>query len=230
LALGGYLFLYGIGGSKSVMMAIVLLPLLYLWLNCFKKNVLPVFVWGLSAVLMFGLLLKAAGFHTIAYWYVAVVHMRTFSIPAQMMAQFYKFFDQHPLTYLSHAKGFSIFITNPYGMDIPRTVGTFFYGSPVGANSGFWAGDGIAGFGLPGIIIMSSLCAMLFWLFDNLCRRLDPCFVIIAAGFLAISFTNTSLFTTLSSGGLGLLMLAVFVLPDKGILQCAFRPAPLYLN
>ena len=124
---------------------------------------------------------------------------------------------------MSHVTGFNILIPSPYDMDIPRMLGMHYYASPVGLNAGFWAGDGIAGFGPPGIIIMSAVCALVFWIFDSVAKRFEPRFVIIAATFIATSFGNISLSTTVVSGGLGLLLAAIFSMPNKGTLRTAFR-------
>ena len=158
-----------------------------------------------------------------AYWYVAVVNFRTFSIPAHLIAQYYDFFGNNPLTYMSHVSGINMLIPYPYDMDIPRSIGMYYYEAPVGLNAGFWAGDGLAGFGPPGIIIMSVMCAVLFWVFDCIAKRYETRFVIIAATFIAVSFGNISLSTTIVSGGLGFLFIALFVLPSKGALHTVFR-------
>ena len=223
LAGGGYLLLFGIGGSKTTLFAFVYFPAVFLWLACANRYKIPVFALGLCFLLSFGVFMDLIGFTGFAYWYVAVVNFRTFSVPAQIIGQFFDFFSNNPLTYMSHVTGIGILIPNPYDMDIPRVIGMHYYNAPVGLNAGFWAGDGLAGFGPPGIIIMSVVCAVLFWIFDSIAKRFETRFVIIAATFIATSFGNISLSTTLVSGGLGLLLISLFVLPNRGTLRTAFR-------
>lgn len=223
LVAAGYLLMFGIGGSKTTLFSFIYLPGIYLWLKYSKKYTVAVFVLGLCGLLSIGALLDMIGFTDFAYWYVAVVNFRTFSIPAQLIAQFYDFFSNNPLTYMSHVSGFNLLHAYPYDTDIPRLLGMYFYETPVGSNAGFWAGDGLAAFGPPGIIIMSVVCAVVFWVFDSIAKRCDPKFVILSVTFIATSFGNISLSTVMVSGGLGLLVVTLFVLPDKGMLRTAFK-------
>jgi hypothetical protein len=128
-----------------------------------------------------------------------------------------------PWTYFSHVRGIGWAVPYPYQLDLPRTVGWHYYGELVGSNANFWAGDGLAGFGLPGLVLMSLACGMLFWLFDSLSSHLEPGFVTVAAAFIAISFGNISLPTLLLSGGLGLLMLCLYLMPRQGWTEPIFR-------
>jgi hypothetical protein len=93
-------------------------------------------------------------------------------------------------------------------------------------NAGFWASDGLAAFGPLGIIVLSAACAGVFWVLDSVASRYDTRFVMVALAFIATSFANVSLFTTLLSGGLGILTAALFVLPKRGVLSHARRPWP----
>ena len=113
---------------------------------------------------------------------------------------------------------------SPYAADIPYTVGDHFYGVPVGANVGLWAQDGIASFGLPGVFIISAICAVFFWMLDSCCARLRPGFVATCLGFAAVAFTNVSLFTTLLSVGVLLFLIMAPLIPCSGVLAAACRP------
>jgi hypothetical protein len=223
LAAGGYLLLFGIGGSKTTLLSLVYFPAVLLWLACTSRYRIPAFALGLCGILSIGVLMESVGWTDSAYWYVAVVNFRTFGVPAQIIGQFFDFFRENPLTYMSHVGGVNLLVPNPYDMDIPRLVGMHYYAAPVGANAGFWAGDGLAGFGLPGIVIMSVACAAVFWIFDSVAKRFETRFVIVAATFIATSFGNIPLSTTVVSGGLGLLLVALLVLPNEGRIRAAFR-------
>jgi hypothetical protein len=148
--------------------------------------------------------------------YIAVVHSRLFTIPPLTIPQYFDFFQTHPVTHLSHVTGINWLLQYPYELDLPYTVGTFYYHSPVGLNSGMWAGDGLAGFGLWGIPLMSVICAVVFLLLDCASADLDPRFVGLGLTFCTAVFGNVSLFTTLVTGGLGLLILTALVAPRGG--------------
>lgn len=218
----GYFILFGVGGSKTTLFATVYIFLVYIWVRHIGRHSQTIFAFGLSIMLLAGGALELLGLSSISFWYKTVVNFRTFAVPQLTIPQYFKYFENHPLTYMSHVKGFNYIVKNPYNSDIPRFIGEFFYGSPVGANAGFWAGDGITAFGPYGIIIMSFVCAFMFWIIDSIAEPYDTRFVMIAITFIATSFTNISLSTTLVSGGLGLLLLALFVIRNEGSLEIIF--------
>ena len=189
VAVLGYLILFGVGGSKAALFAVVNMTFVYYWLTKFKKYVAPSFIWGLSILLAIPIVMMPL-LPEIFKWYVAVVHLRTFSIPAQLIAQYYEFFKSHPLTFMSHVKGVNLFIDYPYGDAYSLIIGKYFYGMHVNSNAGVWAGDGIAGFGLGGIIVISMVVAFIFYILDSLSRPYDIRFVTIAITPAATSFAN----------------------------------------
>lgn len=218
----GYLVLFGIGGAKTTLFAFVYFPMVYLWLTRTGKNTPSVFVVGIGLLLAMGALLDFI-VPSVGFWYIAVVNFRTFGVPQLLIAQYFDFFRHNPLTYMSHVNGVNLFVQYPYDQDIARNVGAYCYGVPVGSNAGLWAGDGITGFGPIGIVIISIVCAVVFWIFDCTARRYNPRFVALAATFIAITFSNGPLSTTLLSGGWIILMVTLCVLPNKGLLRCAFK-------
>lgn len=226
LAVAGYLLLFGVSGSKTTLLSLIYFPAIFIWLKYSKQHLIANFAIGLSCLLLCGLFLGLLGFNSVAHWYVAVVNNRIFTVPAQLIIQYYDFFSNNPVTHLSHVSGIKAIIHYPYNMDIPALLGIQYFDTPVGSNAGFWAGDGLAGFGAPGIIIMSVACAVLFWIFDSIAARWKASFVILATTFIATSFGNISLFTVISSGGLGFLMITLLVAPSNGILRPVIKSAP----
>ena len=218
----GFLLLFGVGGSKANLFALVNMTFVYFWLTKFKKYVAPSFILGLTFLLAIPIVMMPLP-PQIFKWYVAVVHFRTFSIPALLIAQYYEFFKNHPLTYMSHVKGVNLLINYPYDDAYSLIIGNYFYGGPVNANAGFWAGDGLAGFGLDGIIVISIVCAFIFYILDSVSKPYGIRFVTVAITPAAVFLANAPLFTTLLSGGLGFLILALAFLPREGAFIVAFR-------
>ncbi|MFA6920222.1 MAG: hypothetical protein WC216_00120 [Gallionella sp.] len=211
-AAAGYLYLLGVGGSKSTMLAIVYLSAIYFLVRSGGKNAGVKIAICFAGLLLFPAVLTLTGSAggAIDTWYVAIIHSRIFNIPALSIGQYYSFFENHPLTYGSHISGVNQFLTYPYDMDIPRTIGKYFYHAELTANVNMWAQDGIASFGLIGIPVVSVIAAVLFWSFDSIASRHDSRFVTVALGNIALSFANISLFTTIISGGLFLLIVALY--------------------
>lgn len=219
----GYLILFGVGGSKTTLFSMVYLTFVYLWLTRIKRYVTSAFAWGLSVLLLVPGLLGAVLPSVITTWYIAIVHVRTFTIPSLLISQYYEFFQNNPLTYMSHVNGVNRFINYPYDKPYSMIIGDYYYGGIINSNAGFWAGDGLAGFGPQGIIIMSFICAILLYLLDSLSRRYEPRFVAVMITFSATSFMNAPLSITLLTGGLGFSMLVLLILPNKGLLEVAFK-------
>jgi hypothetical protein len=74
---------------------------------------------------------------------------------------------------------------------------------------------------------MSFICAGVFWALDSAAKRHDPRLAALVISFAAFNVANISIFTTLFSGGLALLMLCLYLVPprDAGLipLQAAHR-------
>ena len=212
IAAAGYLYLLGIGGSKSTMLAMVYLSAIYLLVRSEGKNAGLKIAICFAGLLLFPAVLALTGEagKVIDTWYVAIIHSRIFTIPQLSIGQYFDFFTSHPLTYGSHITGINLLVTYPYDMDIPRTIGRYFYDAELTANVNMWAQDGIASFGLIGIPIVSAIAALVFWLFDSIARVHDSRFVTVALGNIALIFANGSIFTTIMSGGLFLLAIALY--------------------
>lgn len=165
-----------------------------------------------------------------------VVFMRTLSSPGLLTAQYYDFFSFHSLTHYSHVTGVNWFTTYPYANPIGVEVGSFYSGDPtLDASAHFWATDGIAAWGLLGVLLISVFCAILFWCLDSAAQNHDPRFSALAISYAAYNLANISIFTSLLSGGLSLLILALYFMPrqcppeETRTPQCArlqLRPAP----
>lgn len=213
---GAYLFLFGIWGSKASLLAPGILPLVSVFLARKPRRMHVLFALGLICMLLVPALLPFdSGLGALAkLWWVSIFHMRTIAVPALLESQYIMFFTDHPLTLGSHLTGISAIVPYQYDYDIPRTVGNYFYGNLMTANANFWAQDGLAGFGPFGLVAMSAVAAGVFWVLDSVAYRLPPRLVLPALACVLLAFANTSLFTTLVTGGLGLLLLAFWCFPS----------------
>ena len=211
-----YLFIFGIGGAKAAALGIVYLPAAFVLMSRPPRRI-PLYVLAaLATLLLSGFATQAILSQAANISYLAVVHFRLFSVPPLTIPQYFDFFQSHPVTHLSHVTGIRSLLEYPYVLDIPYTVGGYFYGFEVGLNSGFWAADGLAGFGMIGIPLISVVCAALFWLVDSVSADLNATFVGLLLIFCTVFFGNVSLFTTLITGGLLTIMVMVAVAPRDG--------------
>jgi hypothetical protein len=217
---GCYVFLFGIWGAKTSLFSPIILVVTSMWASRGALR-MPLFMISafMLALLMPVLLPFEDGLGALMkFWWVGIVNMRTFSIPGLSISQYFDFFSNHPMTFGSHVTGLNWFISYPYDLDIPRTIGYYFYGRELTANASFWAQDGFASFGAVGVIIVTLIAAFVMWLLDSATHGLKTSFVVTALVGAIISFTNTSLFTTLVTGGLGLfLIVCVFIPRDESL-------------
>lgn len=215
----GQLLIYSVGGAKSAILSIVFVVGFYILFK-FKVWRLPFALKFVSAALaLLGgacVAYRLTGYDPGPILTVAlfVVLQRTLSLGGLGTAQYYDFFQKNPLTYFSHIKGVNWFVHYPYSHPIGQEIGLAYAGTTdLDATAHFWAADGIGGWGLPGIVLVSVLCALVFWALDSASRRHDPRFAALVTSFAALNLANISIFTTLLSGGLGLLIVGLHFMP-----------------
>jgi hypothetical protein len=215
----GQLLVYSIGGTKGSILSVLFVTCLYLLL---KRGSWP---FGIKVTL--GPLALVGGMCLSYVWVghdpgpiqeiaLFVVLARLVSINGLLTAQYYNFFQSNPLTYFSHLKLVNLFVHYPYQYPIGQEIGLATAGTTdLDATAHFWAADGIGGLGVPGIIFVSVLCALVFWVLDSLARRHDPRLVALVTTYAAYNLANISLFTSLLSGGLGLLIAVLYLMPPE---------------
>ena len=213
----GQLLVYSVIGTKGSILSVAFIPGFYVLLKTQR------FAFGLkmtstALALIGGMCLSYGWAHydpgPLQAIVLFVVLMRALSINGLLTAQYYNFFQSNPLTYFSHIKGVNWFVHYPYQYTVGREIGLATSGTTsLDATAHFWATDGIGGLGLPGILLVSVICALVFWTLDSLTQRHDPRLIALVTTYAAYNLSNISIFTTLLSGGLALLMVALYLMP-----------------
>lgn len=210
------LLLYSIGGSKAVILSAVIMLGISIIIGrsgrAFGVRLMGAMLAVLSALVVISFFSHS---NIVLGYAISILFSRTFANGGFMTAVYSSFFHSHPLTYLSNVHGISFFIHYPYSESLGSAVGYGALGNPnIDVNAHFWAMDGLAGFGPPGIVYISVVCAFVFWVLDSAASRHDILFSSLAVVFVTINLTNASLFTTLVSGGLGLLIILLMGMPS----------------
>lgn len=217
IVLGGLnqLLLYSVAGSKAVVLSAVIIFGIFILMRRSGRD-FGVRLLGATLALL-GLLVVISFFshaNIILRYAISILFSRTFANGGYTTGLYSGFFQTHPLTYLSNVHGISFFVHYPYSQPLGLVIGYGEVGSPtLDANAHFWAMDGLAAFGPPGIALISILCALVFWVLDSAASRHHILFCSLAIAFETIVLTNASLFTTLISGGLGILVLLLMGMP-----------------
>ena len=225
----GQLFVYGVVASKTSVISIPLIAAFYLMFRMGRAFALKLIFASLALIGSLCLWYYSSGENPglLQVVVLAVVAQRTLSAGGLATAQYYDFFQKNPLTYLSHVTGVNWFVHYPYKNPIGEEIGLAYSGTAdLDATAHFWATDGLEAFGLTGILFVSVLCAFVFWVLDSTSREYDPRFIALLFSFAVLNLANASIFTSLLSGGLILLTLLVYLMPDQA--QGAAIPHPLF--
>jgi hypothetical protein len=204
---------YSATAAKAALFAICVVLIFYVLLRS-KEHLFGVkFTWC-CALLLFALFLARSLDNAPVTWALSIVLMRTFGNSGLMTTWYSDFFERNPITHYSHVTGVNWVIPYPYKNPLGIEVGSFYSGDPtLDANAHFWATDGLAAWGFSGIALVSVLCALLFLVVDSAARRHDVRLAALLVSFAAVNLSNVSLFTSFLSGGLGLLIVAMVMMP-----------------
>jgi hypothetical protein len=222
VALGtlGQILVYSTAAMKIILLSPPLIFLIYYSVNKDRGGWVPKLgLLGSAAFIVLTALAvgrNAGLFFTLA----SIILFRSFALPGTFIGYYQYFFENFPHTYLSHIHGVNLFVSDPYSMSLGLEIGVFYQGvgslGRIGnANANFFAMDGIAGFGLPGILIMGVICAAMFWLLDGCARKYTVAFSASALICCTMSLANSSLFTSFLGGGIMLFMLLFLLIPQR---------------
>lgn len=122
------------------------------------------------------------------------------------------FFATNPITYYSHINFISLFVAYPYTMSIGELIGSDALGfAGLNANANFWATDGIAALGIPGIIIIGAIIGFCLLVANSIIAPSERRLSFLAVVPFIMSVTNASFFTGVLTGGGGLLLLLIYL-------------------
>jgi hypothetical protein len=211
----GQLLIYSAFGTKASVLSVVF-TLGFYGLFRFGRGPFGLkLTWGIALVFLL-VAVSVAAFGTanpLHFVFVSLVSMRTFGLPGLLTAQYYYFFHHNPFTYYGHIKLIGFFIKDPYNMPLGTIVGYYYYYPLIDATAHLWAADGLAAMGLTGILLISVFCGFVFWVLDSATSRHSPRLVALVITYAAINICSIGIFTTLLSGGLGLLIVLLHFIP-----------------
>jgi hypothetical protein len=148
----------------------------------------------------------------------SLIYMRTLLISGATFGVYEQFFSIYPTTYFSNNNIISWFVTYPYGdLSVGQAVQSSLIataGADIGElNASFLATDGIAALGVIGVPVAALLCAFVLRVISKFVPE-DRTMLMAAsgAGFF-MSLSNTSILTSLVTGGGLVLTILVCVAP-----------------
>ena len=202
------LFLFGMTGHKSFLLAPLLAIGVYLTLR--KRNFFFWIVMGASllALVSYGYFL-VTGVEFVPSLFIR----RLFFVPARLHVLYYDFFSQpnHPFYMLSDSILRGI-VDNPYGMPMVRVIALTYWGREFWPDVGY-LGDAYGNFGLLGMFVFSVILGYMLRLVDSAGSGLPPNFVAAVIVMPAMALTESALFTSLLTHGLILAVLMLWITP-----------------
>jgi hypothetical protein len=209
--------MFGVAGSKLAGLTAFATPFLYF---AAKKKIASFgvfFIW-LFALIVAGATFFAQSGQGIAGIVISTLLGRTLGVPGLTTLQYYNFFEINPHTYWSHINFIGLFVDYPYSMPLHYLFGSRLYGSELlSLNANFWATDGVAAFGLIGILLISILAGITLRAIDEASRHMPGCLTVAWALAPAMALSNIGLFTAILSQGLGVMILIAMIAspPDE---------------
>lgn len=213
LPLIGYFMLFAVDMQKMTFLMPFALIFMYYVISLNEEkicNYLHSFM--MVCILLLSLLLYIYQDDEIVFAIAAIVLLRTVCV-AGWLTQFYiHFFNENPYTYYSHINIVN-YITEsyPYTEPLGKVVA---YGSQ-NANANFFLTDGVAACGLAGIVIIGLVFAVILMFINSISARYKKSDMFIMFMPTIAYFLNVSLFTTMLSNGLLILIILVACAKDE---------------
>ncbi len=212
---------FGAGSAACVVIymavaakVMIILPFVYVALYLLfsggrLRKVYPISIVSLLAFILVMLAITGADVGGIIFLVSSILLSRTVGNGGLVTLAYYDFFTFHPQTDYSHINLVRmLFGSYPYGTDgLGQVVGQYYWSADMNANANFWATDGLAALGLLGVPVVTVVCALLFVAINSFTRAYDQLFVLLCFVPFVQYLLNTSLFTSLWSGGAIFLLL-----------------------
>jgi hypothetical protein len=215
----GQILVFSVLGTKGSILSILFIPSVYALLRIGRSPLGLKITFACLTVLVGSCLSYVLSNYDpgpLLFLALFVVLMRVLPMGGLVTAWYHNFFQQNPLTYYSHLKGVNWLVNYPYVNSIGLEIGSRYQpGSDLDATAHFWAMDGLEALGLPGVLFISVVCGLLFWAIDSAAERHDARLVALVITYATYNLANISLFTSLLSGGLVLLIVLLYLLQPK---------------
>jgi oligosaccharide repeat unit polymerase len=224
IGFAGQIIIYTAVGSKTSIFSSLIFVIFYLLIKK-KKNrdyfgsKLTFFLIFLSTLLLSCQFFLPDDLKLLAFFPASMFFMRTQSMGGLLTSQYFEFFSNHSFTYYSHIRVLRGILSYPYGdKELGQVVGYYFYSDDkMNANAHFWMTDGYAAAGIYGVVLISIIAAIVFYVIDCLAVEIDVCLTSLMVLFPVLQLLNISLFTVLFSGGLMFVMLILYLYPKDGL-------------
>lgn len=207
----GQLFLYAVAGHKSVLFSGLLVITVLLGRLWGGRKLGGLASWGAASLVVVSTAVTL-GLGSLVL--VTLFVRRLFLLPGLLTGYYYDFFSTNPKTMNLDPISRRLF-TSSYEERVPSIVGRVFFDSQeMNANAHLWA-DAYAALGLVGMIIVTIVFGLILWTFNSLAVRRNGSLAAMLAAVPSFNTTNSALFASIGSHGIGLALLLLWLLPES---------------
>ena len=207
----GQIFVYSIIAYKSVLLSIPLMITIYYVVLRIERprKLVAVGLFMLFAItipLVVHVMHWLPGYHFYDEQLQNLLYLRTFGMTGTLTGVYADFFTQNPITWFSHINIVRLVYPYPYQLPLGVEVGIFLTGGRDDIDANFFATDGIAALGLFGPIVAGLIMAIILRFIDCLIDKRHLGAFSVASTMALMGLADTSIFTTILTGGLGTLV------------------------
>lgn len=230
LAMGivGQVLIFSFDATKSTLMSIPYLFVLYIVFKWKKWSPPAVFLFQGAIALFLGALLVDGIFHS--YLVRMYLLRRVFYVPGLLTAFYYDYFSVHSQWQWAHTLvGRYLDLVPPEDalINAPGFIigAVYFHKAEGNANANLWA-DAFANFGEVGIVLVTLALFFLLWLYDSLSHDQERSTAFLLMGMPVFALTNTSLLTALLTHGWIPALLLLWIWPPPQRERISARTTP----
>ena len=201
-------FVYAATAFRSMVFVLLLIVVLIVLVGRYRDRFGAWIAWATTFVVVGTAIVAARGWILPA----SLLVRRGIVVPGQVLAYYHEFFQREPTYLLSHSILEGL-VRRPFVETPPALIGLRYFENPfVSANGNLWA-DGIANFGLAGIVVASVALAVVLIGLDAVSACKPPLITIPVVAVGVWGLTNSGILTVLLTHGLLLTGALLWLLP-----------------
>ena len=210
------LYLFNLGGNKSIFMLPIFLLFIIFSIKFFKQYS-PLFILYSLVLMSFGLYFYDFGINDEFSLASSIFVRRNFFVPANLYFRYFEFFEYNPNDFFAKSFPFSMFLESYYENDIPDIIGETYIAKGTHANGNFLA-DLYYNFKWAGFIIGFVVVSIYFYIVDSLVKNKNYLIIVPIATVPVITMMNSGLIVNLISFGLLMTIILLALYPANRFL------------
>jgi len=207
------LYLFNLGGNKSIFMLPIFLVFIIFSIKVFKEY-MPLFVLLSFLILTYGLYFYDFVINDHFSTVSSILIRRNFFVPANLYYYYLEFFETQPHDFFAKSFPFSLFMESNYISDVPEIIGAEYIRKGTHANGNFLA-DLFYNYSWIGYFIGFTVISIYFKIVDSIVKNKNHLIIVPIATVPVISLMNSGLIVNLISFGLVMITIILILYPTE---------------